>query len=95
MNDSLSNASLGMEKRIFAGWKTDRYVVERTIQDATTEAGWDDRSSSKYRADMQTLAIDATHCSKACRACDPIWSCHRHPGRQYDSRSSRTGRLVD
>lgn len=59
MSDSLSNASLTLGTRKLAGWKTDRYFVERTIQDAKTEAGWDDLSSPKYRAYMHTLAIDA------------------------------------
>lgn len=56
---SLSNASLEMGTRKLASWKTDRYFVERTIQDAKAEAGWDDLSSPKYRAYMHTLAIDA------------------------------------
>jgi SRSO17 transposase len=56
---SLSNASLKMDKRVLAAWKTDRYFVERTIQDTKTEAGWDDLASPKYRAYMHTLAIDA------------------------------------
>ncbi|MCP4405152.1 MAG: transposase, partial [bacterium] len=38
MSYSLSNAPLSMEKRVLAGWKTDRYFVERTIQDAKAEA---------------------------------------------------------
>lgn len=59
MSYSLSNAPLHTDKQRLAGWKTDRYVVERTIQDAKTEAGWDDLSSSKYRAYMHTLASDA------------------------------------
>ena len=33
--------------------------MERTIQDAKTEAGWDDLASPKYRAYLHTLAIDA------------------------------------
>ncbi len=40
-------------------WKSNRYFVERTIQDTKTEAGWDDLASAKYRAYMHTLAIDA------------------------------------
>jgi SRSO17 transposase len=56
---SLTNAPLSLGKHTLARWKTDRYVVERTIQDAKSEAGWDDLSSPKYRAYMHTLAIDA------------------------------------
>lgn len=56
---SLSNAPLSLGTHTLAGWKTDRYFVERTIQDAKQEAGWDDLSSPKYRAYMHTLAIDA------------------------------------
>lgn len=59
MGYSLTNAPLSLGSRKLAGWKTDRYFVERTIQDAKTEAGWDDLSSPKYRAYMHTLAIDA------------------------------------
>jgi SRSO17 transposase len=59
VSSSLSNAPLTTDRRVLAGWKADRYFVERTIQDAKTEAGWDDLSSPKYRAYMHTLAIDA------------------------------------
>ena len=83
MSYSLSNAPFTMEKRVLAGWKTDRYFVERTIQDAKTEAGWDDLSSPKYRAYMHTLAIDAlaiwfvartTLKMRAQHACPTVWS---------------------
>jgi SRSO17 transposase len=56
---SLSNAPITTDLRTLAQWKANRYFVERTIQDTKTEAGWDDLSSSKYRAYMHTLAIDA------------------------------------
>lgn len=56
---SLSNAPLSLGTHTLARWKTDRYFVERTIQDAKEEAGWDDLASPKYRAYMHTLAIDA------------------------------------
>lgn len=56
---SLTNAPLSLGTHTLARWKTDRYFVERTIQDAKSEAGWDDLSSPKYRAYMHTLAIDA------------------------------------
>jgi SRSO17 transposase len=56
---SLSNAPMSTDKRTLAQWKANRHFVERTIQDTKTEAGWDDLQSSKYRAYMHTLAIDA------------------------------------
>lgn len=56
---SLSNAPLTTDPRTLAQWKSNRHFVERTIQDTKTEAGWDDLQSSKYRAYMHTLAIDA------------------------------------
>lgn len=56
---SLSNAPLTTDHRLLAQWQANRYFVERTIQDTKTDAGWDDLSSSKYRAYMHTLAIDA------------------------------------
>lgn len=56
---SLSNAPVTTAIGTLAQWKANRYFVERTIQDTKTEAGWDDLSSSKYRAYMHTLAIDA------------------------------------
>jgi SRSO17 transposase len=59
MSYRLSNASITTDIRTLAQWKANRYFVERTIQDTKTEAGWDDLSSSKYRAYMHTLAIDA------------------------------------
>jgi len=59
MSYSLSNAPITTDKCTLAQWKANRYFVERTIQDTKTEAGWDDLSSSKYRAYMHTLAIDA------------------------------------
>jgi SRSO17 transposase len=59
ISSSLTNAPLSLGKHKLASWKTDRYFVERTIQDAKSEAGWDDLSSPKYRAYMHTLAIDA------------------------------------
>ncbi len=56
---SLSNAPIRTDKGTLAQWKATRYFVERTIQDAKTEAGWDDLASGKYRSYMHTLAIDA------------------------------------
>jgi len=56
---SLSNAPITTDTGTLAQWKANRYFVERTLQDTKTEAGWDDLSSSKYRAYMHTLAIDA------------------------------------
>ena len=56
---SLSTAPLSTGPRTLAQWKTKRHFVERTIRDTKTEAGWDDLHSSKSRAYMHTLAIDA------------------------------------
>ncbi len=58
-SDSLSNAPVSPDKGTLAQWKANRYIVERTIQDTKTGAGWDDLSSGKYRSYMPTLAIDA------------------------------------
>jgi len=55
----LSNAPSSTDKHTLAQWKANRYVVERTIQEANTESGWDDLSSGKYQAYMHPLAIDA------------------------------------
>ncbi len=56
---SVTNAPLSLGTRQRARWKSDRHFVERTIQDAKMEVGWDDLSSPKYRAYMHTLVIDA------------------------------------
>jgi len=56
---SLTNAPLETPKQQLALWKSDRYFVERTIQDTKSQAGWDELRSAKYRAFMHRLAIDA------------------------------------
>jgi len=59
MSYSVSNAPITTDLCTLAQWKSNRYFVERTIQDTKTEAGWDDLCSAKYRAYLHTLAIDA------------------------------------
>jgi len=56
---SFSNATIDMDHKILALWRSDRYFVERTIQDTKSQAGWDELLSGKYRSYMHRLAIDA------------------------------------
>jgi len=42
-----------------AYWRCERYFVERTFQDAKTEAGWDELVARKYRAWEHHTALDA------------------------------------
>ena len=39
--------------------RSQRYFVERTIQDTKSELGWDELQAVKYRAYMHTLALCA------------------------------------
>lgn len=55
---ALSNG-LSIEHPILALWRSQRYFVERTIQDAKSELGWDELQAVKYRAYMHTLALCA------------------------------------
>jgi len=56
---SFTNAPPETDHKQLALWRSDRYFVERTIQDTKTEAGWDELMSGKYRAYMHRIAIDA------------------------------------
>lgn len=55
---ALSNG-LAIEHPILALWRSQRYFVERTIQDTKSELGWDELQALKYRAYMHTLALCA------------------------------------
>ena len=46
---SLSNASVEMEFKDLVWWKCHRYFVERSNQDAKSEAGWDEFQARKFR----------------------------------------------
>ena len=56
---SLSNASLETPLSTLAQWRSERYFVERTFQDAKSEGGWDELIAQKYRAWMHHTALDA------------------------------------
>ena len=56
---SFTNASPETDHKQLALWRSDRYFVERTIQDTKSQAGWDELLSGKYRAYMHRIAIDA------------------------------------
>ncbi len=56
---SLSNASSETPLATLALWRSLRYFVERTIQDAKSEGGWDELVARKYRAWMHHTALDA------------------------------------
>jgi hypothetical protein len=55
---ALSNG-LSIEQPTLALWRSQRYFVERTIQDTKSELGWDELQAVKYRAYMHTLALCA------------------------------------
>jgi SRSO17 transposase len=55
---ALSNG-LSIEHPVLALWRSQRYFVERTIQDTKSELGWDELQAVKYRAYMHTLALCA------------------------------------
>lgn len=56
---SLSNAPADTTLETLAGWRSERYWVERTFQDSKSELGWDELVARKYRAWMHHTAIDA------------------------------------
>lgn len=56
---SMSNAKDTTTLKQLAFWRSQRYFVERTFQDAKTEAGWDELVARKYRAFMHHTALDA------------------------------------
>ncbi len=56
---SLTNATVNTSLTRLAYWRSGRYFVERTFQDAKTECGWDELVARKYRAFMHHTALDA------------------------------------
>ncbi|MFO7943297.1 MAG: IS701 family transposase [Anaerolineales bacterium] len=56
---SLSNAPAETNLHTLALWRSQRYFVERTFQDAKSEAGWDELVARKYRAWSHHTALDA------------------------------------
>jgi hypothetical protein len=54
---SLSNASPNTPLKRLAWLKCQRYFVERAIQDAKSELGWDELEAQKYLAWMHHLAL--------------------------------------
>lgn len=56
---SLSNEPEDTPLAILAQWRSERYFVERTFQDAKSEGGWDELVAQKYRAWMHHTALDA------------------------------------
>lgn len=54
---ALSNAPADAPLARLAHWKCVRYFVERSIQDAKSEAGWADLRAQKYRAWEHHLAL--------------------------------------
>jgi len=56
---SLSNAPQETPLSTLAQWRSERYFVERTFQDAKSEGGWDELVAQKYRAWMHHTALDA------------------------------------
>jgi hypothetical protein len=55
---ALSNG-LEQNHSILALWRSQRYFVERTIQDTKSELGWDELQARKYRAYLHPLALCA------------------------------------
>jgi SRSO17 transposase len=56
-NYSLSNAPADARLEYLAWLKCQRYFVERAIQDAKSEAGWDELEARKYRGWIHHLAL--------------------------------------
>jgi SRSO17 transposase len=56
---SFSNAPADTSLQQLAQWRSERYFVERTFQDAKSEAGWDELVARKYSAWMHNTALDA------------------------------------
>jgi SRSO17 transposase len=54
---SLTNAPFGTPLVVMARRKSQRYFVERAIQDAKSELGWDEFQAVKYRAWQHHLAL--------------------------------------
>lgn len=56
---SLSNAPITTDLEQLAHWRCERYFVERTIEDAKSELGWDELEARKYRSWMHHAALTA------------------------------------
>lgn len=56
---SLSNAPVTTTLEQLATWRSTRYFIERTIEDAKSEIGWADLVARKYRAWMHHAALTA------------------------------------
>jgi SRSO17 transposase len=56
---SFSNAAPEVALATLARWRSERYFIERTFQDAKTEAGWADFRARKYRAWVHHTALTA------------------------------------
>jgi len=56
---ALSNAPADTPLEKLAYWQASRYFIERTIQDAKSEAGWDELVAQKHRAWMHHAALIA------------------------------------
>ena len=56
---SLSNAPSDTPIQQLVFFRCQRYFVERTFQDAKTEAGWDELVARKYRAFLHHTALNA------------------------------------
>jgi hypothetical protein len=54
---ALCNASRETSLEPLAGWKCQRYFIERSHQDAKSEWGWDELQAQKYRAWEPPLAL--------------------------------------
>ena len=54
---ALSNAPADTELSQLAGWKCQRYFVERANQEAKSELGWDELQARKYLAWEHHLAL--------------------------------------
>lgn len=59
MSFSLSNSPADTALHTLSLWRCQRYFVERTFQDAKSEAGWDELAARKYRAWIHHTALDA------------------------------------
>lgn len=57
---SLSQAPEDTPLPLLAQWRAERYFIERTLQDAKREGGWDELVAQKYRAGMPHTALDAS-----------------------------------
>lgn len=56
---SLSNAPADTPLATLMGWRSQRYFVERAIQDSKSALGWDEFQALKYRAWMHHAALNA------------------------------------